>query len=130
MPTKADHTSVTPIPTHSRNTLPHLDNDSVFKLTELKVSKSLEHVKGPMDDVPEDARIVNIKSKEIPRPFLVYYCVEPKARLHIVNAIKYSYDFYLYPCLYSIRVEPYLRVCTIFCVLPNLESAIISETLR
>ena len=58
MPTKAKHTSVTPIPTHFRDTPPHLDSDLAFKLTDLKVNESLEEVKGPINDIPEDTRII------------------------------------------------------------------------
>jgi hypothetical protein len=48
MPTEAEQTSVTPIPTHTRGTPTHLDSDSGFEVTNLKVSEALEEVKGPI----------------------------------------------------------------------------------
>jgi hypothetical protein len=40
MPTEAEQTSVTPIPTHSRDTPPHLDSDSAFAHHSVPISDS------------------------------------------------------------------------------------------
>jgi hypothetical protein len=69
MLTEAEQTSVTLIPTHSRDTPPHLDSDSTLKVTDLKVNEILESVEGPIDDIPESANIVNFKYEDIPRLF-------------------------------------------------------------
>jgi len=81
MPTEVDHTLVTLIPMHSRDTPPHLNNISNFKLTDLKVSKILEDVRGPIDDIPEEARIINFESEEIQGLFSPCHCVELEAKI-------------------------------------------------
>jgi len=91
MPPEVDHTSVTPIPTHSRDTPLHLNNISNFELADLKVSESLEDVKGPIDDIPEEARNINFGPKEIPGLFLPCHCIELKAKIQIMKAVKYDY---------------------------------------
>ena len=93
MPTEINHTSVTPIPSHSRDTPPHLDSDSVSELTELKVSKSLDYVEGPINNIPENTKITDNMSKEMPRLFSPCHCIKLKAKLHIMKAIKYGYDY-------------------------------------
>src|SRR6202050_1602358 len=93
MPTKIDCVSVTPIPSHARDTPPHLDNDSVSKLVELKVSDSLRRVEGPIDNVPEDAKIINYESGAMPGLFSPCHCIERQAKLRILNAIQYGYDY-------------------------------------
>ena len=93
MPPDTDRTSVTPIPSHSRNTPPHLDNDSVSELTELKISDSLNKVEGPIDDIPENAKIINHESGEIPGLFSPRHCIENEAKLRIMKVIKYGYDY-------------------------------------
>ena len=70
MSIEAGQTSVTPIPTHSRDTPLHLDSDSGFKLTDLKVSEALEEVREPIFCIPKDAKIVNVKPKELTELFL------------------------------------------------------------
>ena len=93
MPTEVDHTSVTPIPMHSRDTPPHLNNILNFELADLKASKSLEDIRGSIDDIPEEVRIINFESEEIPRLFLLHHCVELEAKIQIMKAIKYGYDY-------------------------------------
>ena len=99
MPTEIDPTSVTPIPSHARDTPPHLDNDSVSKLIELKVSDSLGKVEGPIDDVPENAKIINYESGAMPRLFSLRHCVKRQAKLRIMNAIHYGYYYLRRPTL-------------------------------
>ena len=93
MPTEIDRVSVTPIPSHARDTPPHLDNDSVSKLVELKVSDSLRRVEGPIDNVPEDAKIINYESGAMPGLFSLRHCIERQAKLRILNVIQYRYDY-------------------------------------
>src|SRR6202050_1932716 len=94
MPTEIDRVSVTPIPSHARDTPPHLDNDSVSELVELKVSDSLRKVEGPIDDVPKDAKIINHESGAMPGLF------SPRqAKLRILKPLQYGYDYFRRPTL-------------------------------
>ena len=99
MPTEIDHTSVTPIPSHSRDTPPHFDSDSVSELTELKFSDSLNRVEGPIDDIPENAKMINYEPGVIPGLFSPCHCIENEAKLHIMKAIKYGYNYLHCPAL-------------------------------
>ena len=99
MPTKIDRASVTPIPSHARDTPPHLDNDSVSELIEPKVSDSLGKVKGPIDDIPENAKIINYESRVMPGLFSPCHCIENEAKLCIMKVIEYGYDYLHRPTL-------------------------------
>src|ERR1700683_1484325 len=99
MPTEIDRVLVTPIPSHARDTPPHLDNDSVSKLVELKVSDSLRRVEGPIDNVPEDAKIINYESGAMPGLSSQCDGVEHQANLRIMNAIQYRYNYLHRPTL-------------------------------
>lgn len=78
---------------HSRDTPPHLNNILNFELADLKASKSLEDIRGSIDDIPEEVRIINFESEEIPRLFSLHHCVELEAKIQIMKAIKYGYDY-------------------------------------
>ena len=93
MPTEIDHTSVTPIPSHSRDTPPHFDSDSVSELTELKVSDSLNRVEGPIDDIPENAKITNYEFGAMPGLFSLCHCIENEAKFCIMEALRYGYAY-------------------------------------
>ena len=93
MPTEAEQTSVTLIPTHSRDTPPHLDSDSAFEVTDLKTNEILESIKGPIDDIPESAKIVNFVSGDIPGLFSPRHCDQLEAKLRIMKAIKLGHDY-------------------------------------
>ena len=81
MPTEAEQTLVTLIPTHSRDTPPHLDSDSTLEGTDVKVNKILESIEGLIDNILEGAKIVNFKSDDIPRLFSPCHCVKVEAKL-------------------------------------------------
>src|ERR1700683_2486558 len=99
MPTEIDRVLVTPIPSHARDTPPHLDNDSVSELVELKVSDSLRKVEGPIDDVPKDAKIVNYESGAMPGLFSPCHCIKRQAKLRILNVLEYRYEYLRRPTL-------------------------------
>ncbi len=80
MPTEAERPSVTPIPTHSRDTPPHLDSDSAFEVTDLKSNEKLEVIEGPIDDIPESAEIVNFENRELPGLFSPRHCKQSDAK--------------------------------------------------
>jgi len=63
------------------------------KLADLKVSESLEDVRGPMDNIPEEARIINFECEGIPRLFSPHHCIELKAKIWIMKAVKCGYDY-------------------------------------
>ena len=44
MTTEVGQTSVTPIPTHSRDTPPHFDSDLGFESTSIQISEALREV--------------------------------------------------------------------------------------
>ena len=92
MSTEAGQTLVTPIPTHSRDTPPHLDSDSGFELTNLKISEALEEVGGPIFHILKDATIVNAKPEEIRDFFSPPHYSEHKIQLCIETAIKCGFD--------------------------------------
>ena len=93
MTTEAGQTSVTPIPTHSRDTPPHLDSDSGFELTSIKVSDALEEVGGSIFHIPKDATIVNVKREEIRDFFAPPHYSEHEIQLCTETAIEYGIDY-------------------------------------
>jgi len=93
MPTKAEHTSVTPIPTHSSDTPLHLDSDSGFKLTGLKINETLEEVGEPLYSIPRDAKILNTKPEEIRKFFLPSHYSEHEIQLRNETAIEYGLNY-------------------------------------
>ena len=99
MPTEAERTSVTPIPTHSRDTPPHLDSDSAFEVTHLKSDEKLEVIEGPIDDIPESAEIVNFENGELPGLFSPRHCKQSDAKSRIKEAIKLGHDYLRRPTL-------------------------------
>ena len=88
--TKSQHPAVR---NNSRDTPPHLHSDSALEVTDLKVNEILETIKGPIDDIPEDAKIVNFESKDIPQFLSLLYCMELNSKLRIINAIRFRYDY-------------------------------------
>ena len=99
MPTEVEGTSVTLIPTHSRDTPPHIDSDSTPKVTDLKVNETLESIEGLIDNIPEGAKIVNYKSEAIPRLLSPHDCVKAKPKLRIIKAIELGYGYLRQPTL-------------------------------
>ena len=93
MTTEAGQTSVTPIPTHTMDTPPHLDSDLGFKLTNIKISEALEEVRGPIFRIPKDATIVNVKPEEIRDFFSPPHYSEHEIQLRTETAIKYRIDY-------------------------------------
>jgi len=93
MTTEAGQTSVTPIPMHSRDTPPHLDSDSGFELANIKISKALEEVGGPIFCILKDATIVNAKPEEIHDFFSPPHYSEHKIQLRTETAIEYGIDY-------------------------------------
>jgi len=99
MPTEAERTSVTLIPTHSRDTPPHLDSDSTFEVTNLKSDEKLEVIEGPIDNIPESAEIVNFENGELPGLFLPHHCKKSDAKSSIKKAIKLGHNYLRQPTL-------------------------------
>jgi len=93
MTTEAGQTLVTPIPTHSRDTPPHLDSNSGFELTNIKIGKALEEVRGPIFCILKDATIVNAKPEEIHDFFSPPHYSEHKIQLRTETAIEYGIDY-------------------------------------
>ena len=91
MPTEIAHTSDTSISTHSQATH-SFDSNSVPGLTALKVSKILEEVSGPLDNIPENTQITDFELERIPRTGTLNHCIEIRTQLRIFKALQYGYD--------------------------------------
>ena len=93
MPTASVRSSDSPIPTHSRDTPPYLDSSSGFDLTELKVSKALKEVEGPILRIPADAQIINVKPEEISEFFAPPHYSEQEIQLRTEAAVEYGFNY-------------------------------------
>jgi hypothetical protein len=91
MPTEIAHTSDTSISTHSQDTH-SFDSNSVPGLTALEVSKILEEVSGPLDNIPENTQITDFELERIPRTGTLNHCIEIRTQLCIFKALQYGYD--------------------------------------
>ena len=63
-----------------REAPPHLEGDSVPKLTGHDV-KELREVEGPLENIPEDVKINNFETDELPRLFVPHHCNELNAKI-------------------------------------------------
>ena len=93
MPTEVEHPSADSTPTCSRDTPPHLEDNSVSKVVGFKLVKTLKAIKGPHDDVPEDAKIFDFKTKELPGLFAPRHCVELEAKIRIMGALQFGHEY-------------------------------------
>ena len=57
MPTEVEHLSADSTPTHSRDTPPHLEDNSISKAVGFELVKTLKAIEGPRNDIPEDVKI-------------------------------------------------------------------------
>ena len=93
MPTEVEHPSADSTPTCSRDTPPHLEDNSISKAVRFELVKTLKAIKGPCDDVPEDAKIFEFKTEELPRLFAPHHCVELEAKIRIMGAFKFGHEY-------------------------------------
>ena len=81
-----------------REVLPHLEANSIPRLTGHNV-KELREVEGPLENIPEDAKINNFKTDELPGLFAPRHCNELDAKIRILMALKISYNYLKRPNL-------------------------------
>ena len=93
MTTEVGQTSVTPIPTHSRDTPLHFDSDLGFESTSIQISEALREVEGPIYHIPKDATIVDAKPEEIRDFFLPPRYSEHEIKLRTEAAVEYGFDY-------------------------------------
>ena len=80
MPTEVERLSAASTPVCSRDTPPHLEDNSVSKAVGFELVKTLKAIEGPCDDVPEDAKIFDYETEELPGLFTPRHCVELEAK--------------------------------------------------
>ena len=80
MPTEVEHLSADSTPTCSRDTPPHLEDNSVPKAVGFELVETLKAIEGPRDDVPEDAKIFKYETEELPGLVMPCHCVELEAK--------------------------------------------------
>ena len=93
MPTEEEHPSAARTPTHLRDTPPHLDDDSVSKAVGFEIGEPLRDIEGPRDDIPEDAKVFEFETEELPGLFAPRHCVELEARMRIMGALQFRYEY-------------------------------------
>ena len=93
MPTKVECPSADSTPTCSRDTPPHLKDNSVYKAVRFELVKTLKAIEGPRNDVPEDAKIFDLKTEELPRLFVPCHCVKLKAKIRIMGALQFRHKY-------------------------------------
>ena len=76
MPTEADHSLVTGIPSHSRDTPSHLEENTNLKTPKIQIRKELYFVEGLVEDFPEGVEVSKYESNCIPGLFSLYQLPE------------------------------------------------------
>ena len=93
MPTEVERLSADSTPTRSGDTPPHLKDNSVSKAVGFELIEALKAIEGPRDDVPEDAKIFEFEMEELPGLFTPRHCVELEAKIRIMGALKFGYEY-------------------------------------
>ena len=97
MPTEIDPTSGTFIPSHYRDT--PRNSNPVSELPELEVREFLEDVEGPLNNIPENARIIGFNSDQIPGTVALRHCVDLNHQIRIMNAVLHGHKYLQRPTL-------------------------------
>ena len=66
MPTEEECPSADSTPTHSKDTPPHLEDNSISKAVRFKLVETLKAIEGPHNDIPEDVKIFDFETEELP----------------------------------------------------------------
>ena len=99
MPTEVERPSADSTPTRSRDTPPHLEDNSVSKAVGFELVKTLKAIEGPCDDVPEDAKIFDFETEELPGLFVPRHCVKLEAKIRIMGALKFGHKYLRRPTI-------------------------------
>jgi hypothetical protein len=92
MPTKFGQSSDKQDSSNIREVPPHLEADSISRLTGHNV-KELREVEGLLENIPEDPKINNFETDELPGLFASCHCNELNAKIWIMMALKISYNY-------------------------------------
>ena len=98
MPAKFGQSSDEQESSNIRKAPSHLEVDSIPKLTGHDV-KELRKVEGPLENIPEDAKINNFVTNELPGLFVPCHCNELDAKIQIMMVLKISYNYLKQPNL-------------------------------
>ena len=93
MPTEVECPLADSTPTCSMDTPPHLEDNSVSQVVGFELVKTLKAIEGPCDDVPEDAKIFDFETEELPGLFAPRHCVELEAKIRIMGALKFGHEY-------------------------------------
>jgi hypothetical protein len=77
----------------SRDTPPHLDDRPIPKAVGFEIGETLKAVEGPLEDISDYARIFKLKMEELPGLFAPCHCVKLEAKIRIMAALKFRYDY-------------------------------------
>ena len=81
-----------------REAPPHLEANSIPQLTGHDI-KELREVEGPLENIPEDAKINNFETDELPGLFAPHHCKELDAKIWIMMALKIGHNYLKRPNL-------------------------------
>ena len=99
MPTEVECLLADSTSTRSRATPPHLKDNSISKAVGFELVKTLKAIEGPRDDVPEDAKIFEFETEELPGLFAPHHCVELEAKIRIMGALKFGHEYLRRPTI-------------------------------
>ena len=80
MPTEVECFSADSTPACSRDTPPHLEDNSISKAVRFELIETLKAIKGPHNNVPEDVKIFEYETEELPGLVMPCHCVELEAK--------------------------------------------------
>ena len=93
MPTEVELPSATHTPMHCRDTPLHFDEDSASKAIGFELFETLKAIEELCDDIPEDTKIFDFETEELPGLFVPCHCIESKAKIRIMGALKLRYEY-------------------------------------
>ena len=99
MATEVEHLLADSTPTRSRDTPPHLKDNSVSKAVGFELVEALKAIEGPRDDIPEDVKIFKFETEELPGLFAPRHCVELEAKIRIMGAFKFGHEYLRRPTI-------------------------------
>ena len=92
MPTEFGQSSDEQESSNIREAPPHLKANSIPRLKGHDV-KELREVEGPLENIPEDAKINNFETDELPGLFAPCHCNELDAKIQIMMVLKIGYNY-------------------------------------
>ena len=99
MPTEVKRLSADSTPMRSRDTPPHLEDNSISKVVRFELIKALKAIKGLCDDIHEDAKIFEFETEELPGLFAPRQCVKLEAKIRIMGSLKFGHKYLCRPTI-------------------------------